>query len=994
MKKMVLLVVLLSAISAAAQTDRATLTGTITDPAGKRIVGAKIVIKSIATGVDVPSTSNSSGVYTVTALSTGMYQVAIEADGFAPVRIDNVSLDVGQTRILDSKLTVAGTVEQIEVADSGLSNSDASISGVVHGQQAADLPIDGRSFVGLISLVPGAIGAGTGQGQDVRFAGLSDEDNVWHLDGVDNSGINNSFVDVNMRLQVSTEAIAEFKASSVAYSADEGGQPGGQIEVVSKTGGDHYHGATWEFVRNNIFDAAPWDSHGQLPPLHLNNFGANIGGPILKKRFFFFANYEASLQHINQLLTATVPSASYRAEVASAQPELAPLINAYPTGQIPISADSATWYGSGPQVTNENSGLARADYRINDKMYVFARFSTDHFTQSKPDGMSPSTAFHNEFEPSAVIGAHNTFSPTILNDFRFGFNRTQSLEGQTTPFPFLLSISPFASLDTPSGTTRNDNSFTAADDATFQRGRHMIKAGIEILREQENKASPNSPDWELTYTSTTAFLANQMNSDYFRGANPLTGARLTEDFGYILDEFKASHNINLNVGLRYEYFGVDHEVLGRGILVDPIHCPDVICPAGTPWYQSNVLDFEPRISATWSPEFSHGKLAVRSGFGIYFGNGQYGARGTPIGNLSTNYTLNQTQDPGLGYPVSPNAGVGAASGSPGASDIHRKDVAVDEWTLSIQEEVARQTVIQVAYFGTAGSHLMSDYELNGINPATGTRPYAGYSTMELQDSTNHASTDALQASIKREYSTGLELMANYEWSHSINNGGIGGGEANMPENVHCFPCERASSAEDMRNYLTASSIWQIPVGRGRTFLSIASKTTDMILGGWQLSTIGYFRSGLPLNVKISRPASALPDQLNGSQRPNRVPGVPLYPAHRTVNNWLNPAAFSTPASGTWGNLGRDAVNAPDIWQIDPSVNKRFPVAERFALNFRAEAFNVLNVAQYGSPATTWAPPSGGSQNPNNFGAITSSYNTNPTGTGTPRELQLSMKLEF
>jgi hypothetical protein len=217
------------------QTDRGTITGTIVDPSGRRVMNARVVIKSSSTGLERQGQTNDAGVYTVTSLSTGNYQVTIKTEGFAPLQFDNVTLDIGQIRTLDAKLTVAGVMTHIEVQpDAGLSKSSGEIGGVVNGRQAADLPINGRSFVGLIDLVPGAIDSGTGQEQDVRFGGLSDEDNTWHLDGIDNSGINNPFVDVNMRLRVSTEAIAEFRANSVAYSADQGRSPGGQIEEVSK----------------------------------------------------------------------------------------------------------------------------------------------------------------------------------------------------------------------------------------------------------------------------------------------------------------------------------------------------------------------------------------------------------------------------------------------------------------------------------------------------------------------------------------------------------------------------------------------------------------------------------------------------------------------------------------------------------------------------------------------------------------------------------------
>ncbi len=992
MKKLVLLTLLFSALPLFAQTDRATLTGTVTDTAGRRIAGADLVVRSAATGLARATKTDGAGVYTVTSLSTGDYDLTIDAVGFTRERIDAISLDVGQTRTVDAKLTVAGGVTQVEVQpDAGLSKSSVEIGGVIHGKQAQDLPLNGRSYVGLVSLVPGVIDSGTGTQEDMRFAGLSDEDNTWHLDGVDSSGINHAYQKVDLHLQVSTEAIAEFRANGVAYSADQGGSTGGQIEIVSRTGGDKYHGAAWEFLRNNVFDATPWNFQNQLPALRLNNFGANIGGPIVKKKLFFFANYEALRQNLNQALTGTVPSASYRAEVAAKQPALVPLIDAFPVGQVPLPGGySATWYGSGPQVTHEDSGLIRADYHVNDRMSAFVRFNTDHYTQTSPDTFNPSTAFNNLNTPNATVGVQNTFTPTFLNDARFGFDRAEFAQGQNTPFAFALQISPFTGIDTPSGSTRNDNSFTGIDDATVLLGKHTIKAGFTVRRVQENKASPNTPDETISYqgpdTTPDDFLANLIDSDSYAGAVPVTGQRLTEYFAYVLDEFKLGQTLNLNIGVRYENFGVDHEVLGHGINVDPINCPSVICAPNVPWYEPSNLEFSPRIGLIWSPASLGGKTAIRTGFGIYNGFGQFGGLGQPIGNLATKYTLNQTQAPGFGYPVPPGLGTATYSNSPSGASTHRKITSVYEWTTSVQQEVAHQTIAQLAYFGTRATHVFSNITLNGIDPATGKRPYAGYSTIPYQNSSNDGYTHALQASIQRSFSTGWMLSANYEWSHSIDDGGLGGGEADTPQNNNCIPCERSSSDQDVRSYFRMSTIYPLPFGRGRAYLNSTSRVADLFLGGWQLSGIVSARTGLPLNITMSRSTSALPDQINKNQRPNRVPGVPLYPAHKTTQLWLNSQALTAPANGTWGNLGRNAVRAPGVWQIDPALNKRFALTERVGLNFRAEAFNILNRAQYGSPATTFGA--------SNYGQITESFSTNATGTGTPRELQFSLKMEF
>ena len=365
-------------------------------------------------------------------------------------------------------------------------------------------------------------------------------------------------------------------------------------------------------------------------------------------------------------------------------------------------------------------------------------------------------------------------------------------------------------------------------------------------------------------------------------------------------------------------------MLGRGRSFDPLNCPNVLCPSNIGWYSPNLLDLSPRISATWSPERLRGKTVFRVGYGIYYGFGQFGGLSAPISNLtSAKYTLTQAQIPGLSYPVSPVQAAASGSSSPSGAPINRRDTAVNEWTISIQNEIAPQTIFQIAYFGTSAAHVFSDTTLNGINPTTGKRPYNGYSTIDYRGTFDHASTNAFQTSLHRNVSRDLSLSANYEWSHSIDNGGIGGGEADAPQNVACTRCERASSDQDMRSYFAASSIWQLPFGRGRKYLNSINRTANAFLGGWQLTGIALARGGLPLNVTISRSASALPDQLNKNQRPNLIPGASLYPANKSPFNWLNYAAFTVPANGTWGNLGRNAVRGPGHWQIDPALSKRF-----------------------------------------------------------------------
>ena len=972
-----------------AQTDRATLTGIVTDPAQAVIQNAKITLKSVATGTERATLTNGGGAYNFTALPVGEYTAIISATGFQLLEFKTFKLEVGETRTLNATLAVGsvGSSVQVTAASADLNQTSAEIGGVIQGDQTRELPMNGRSFVRLMSLVPGAIDdAGSTQDQ-VRFAGLSQEDNNFHFDGVDATGINHQFEKLDLRLQLPVEAIAEFRASSAVYSADQGGSAGGQVEVVSKSGTNTFHGAAWEFLRNSMFDARPWNSAG-LPQLQLNNFGANFGGPVIRNKFFFFANWEAYRQVLAQTVSGLIPTDAYRAQVVKQSPALAPLINSYVgTGGASATKDpnALSWTGAGRNPVQEDSGMTRLDYNLSPKTNLFGRFSTDHYSATFPNGVQVASngqlnsAFNSLTAPNAVIDVTHTFSPTLLTDFRVGFNRDEFHEGGNQVLPFSVAITGFSSLSLPNTDDRFDTSYSIVDDTTIVHGRHSFKTGFLVRRVQEDKNTPKIPVVTAAYISEANFAANIMDSYAYQGYSNMTGQRQTEWAAYFLDEFKIRPNLTINAGLRYDYWSVDHDVFGRGIVVDPHTCPSLVCPPGSAWYNPDPTNFAPRLSIAWSPKALHGKTVIRAGAGIFYGQGQFGHLGGPIGNLPQNFTLNAKQVPGLSYPVTPFLGAAVYSVSYSAQDRNRKNLAVDEWSFNVQHELARETTLLVSYVGSKGTHLWTNSVVNGVDPTTGARPYAGFSTLNYNRTDGVSSFHALEVGLRRNLSTGLLISANYQWSHSIDDGAVGGAEAIAPENINCRSCEKASSQFDMRSYLTTSAIWKVPVHSN-------SRVINALVGGWQLAGVGTVRSGLPLNVTISRAATALPDQINSNQRPNVVPGQSLYPADQTVQNWLNPAAFAIPANGTWGNAGRNLVRAPGHWQIDTALEKRIPVHERLAVTFRAEAFNVMNAAQYGNPTVNFSNAT--------YGLIQSSFSTSPTGSGTPREIELSLRIDF
>jgi Carboxypeptidase regulatory-like domain len=985
-----LAVLSLTALPLAAQMDRAVLTGVVLDPTKSVIPGAKFTAHAVAKGIDYPVTANSAGVYTLTGLPVGEYTASVSANGFEMLQVQNFRLEVGETRTLNPTLRIGAVSSNVTVVDAApdLNLTNAEVGGVINGSQTQELPVNGRYWASLEALIPGAISAGTGTQDQIRFSGLSQEDNNFRFDGVDATGLNHAFVKVAARLQFPLESIAEFKVSSGAYSADVGGMAGGQISMVSKSGTNSFHGSAYEYLRNNFFDATAFDS--LRTPFRMNNLGASFGGPAIKNKLFFFVNYEGIRQVFSQQVSGNVPTDAYRAQVQQKSPALAPLIAYFPEGTIPTADPNANlWISSGASPTREDAGLFRVDYVMSDKTSLSLRFNTEQYYNAAP-ALAENT-YTTQDTPNSVLDLQHTFSPNMINDARIGQNRDNYEDTGDGKSLYSLSITGFASYALGDHSYRKDNSYSFVDNLTYTKGRHTIKAGVEIRRMQENKLHLKSLQ-SLTYVSETTFLNNQLSSFSFSPLPIETQARKNPYYGYILDEFKIRPNLTVNAGLRYEYYGVDYDKNNVGQSFDPYTCGLQYCPVGAAFYFPNLHDFEPRLSVAWAPEMFHGKTVIRAGGGIFYSDGQFGGLYNASTQIGQSFSLSNVNIPTLSYPVTPFFSQAAASVSYSGKDRHRKDVAVDQWTFSIEQEIAKGTQLSVTYLGTKGTHEFSSQTLNGINPLNGTRPFAVLTNSTISYGNYQANSDleALQVGLKRNLSTGLLVSASYQYSHGISDGSNGDGESDGLQNNNCRTCERGNADFDVRQNFTTSIIWIVPVGKGHRFLANASPVVNALFGGWQLSGIGLDRTGLPLNVTISRSASALPDGINSNQRPNVVPGQSLYPANQTATLWLNPNAFSTPANGTWGNAGRNILRAPPFWQADTSLEKRFPIAERAAISFRADVFNIFNRAQLGNPNAKWTPPASGTT----YGQITTPYTTSAVGTGTPRQMQFMVRFSF
>jgi hypothetical protein len=849
-----------------------------------------------------------------------------------------------------------------------------------------------------MALVPGAMDAGGGTQKSIRFAGRGGDDNNFRFDGVDATGISNQAPNTSTRLQISTEAIAEFKVDTMLYGADTGGTNGGQVEVISKSGSNDFHGSAFEFLRNNVLNTrGPFDG-STLPPLRLNQYGASLGGRVIKDRTFFFVAYEGLRQRLGTTLIGNVPSDAFRAQVLAQSPALAPIINSFPHGNRTLSATTSQFVSVGSVSANEDSGLIRIDHRISDSTNLFVRYNIDQVFLSSPSGNLLDKSTTDTAPMNGALNLSHVFSPAMFNVLQFGVNRisavsqTDSHFFDTTKIFNSVSIPGFEPLNQEANSVKAPTTYAVKDDFTWTRGRHTLKAGVEIKRVVYNYSQPSQN--ALVYATLASFAANQLDQVNLLGGVPTHGLLKTEYFGYIQDAWKVLPNLTVNVGLRYEFFNAFHEQYGRDLPFDPATCGAGYCPQGSAFDFPQKLNLEPRLSVAWAPKALHGKTVIRAGSGFYEGEGQLGDLNAPSDNFTQRLSLSSASFPGLSFPADPFYAAAANNAvTPRALSRNLGVPTVIQWGLQVQTALPGDFILDTGYIGYHGYHQFTRWYINGCaldsNPCIRAFPAFGPIDIKQTDSNNHF--NGWQTSLTRQLRAGWSFSANYLWSHAINDDSTGGGETDYPEINGCRTCDIASSDFDIRHTFSANTVYRLPFGKDRSYLN-QSRIGDAILGGWELSGTGTARSGTPVNVTIARAATAVPDGLsieNGAsfQRPNYVSGVSLVPANQSVNNWINAAAFTTPANLTWGNAGRNLIRGPNFWQTDAALSRDFRINERFVVAFRAECFNIFNRAQYGNPNGNFSSPS--------FGKITTTVNgTSATGSGTPREFQLAMRLRF
>jgi hypothetical protein len=995
-------------LCAQAQIDRTELNGTVSDTTGAIVAGASVTVTQEGTNQVRLVKTDGHGQFVISSLPIGRFTVMFGHDGFRDLRVADLDLHSGDVRTINAKLEI-GTVTQTVGVEADLDcaqldKSNATFGGTIQSVQVSKLPLNGRNITNLELLAPGAIDSGSGQQSSIRFSGNGTDDNNFRLDGVDASGVFHASLKSALRLQFSTEAIAEFKVDSGAYTADTGGSAGGQVSLISKTGSNAFHGSAFDYLRNSYFDARGPILKKTVPVFQLNQFGASLGGPIVRDRTFFFANYEGFRQQLGGVpQTGFVPSASFRSEVTTAQPALAFIVNAYPQGQAPTSdANVDTFTGIVPSPNSEDAGTVRVDHRFSQQDSGYARYNIDEGVSTSALNALAQGITVNSHVQNLVIEETHIFSPRIINEVQIGFNRNTYVQAQQTGLPFNFSITGFTSLSENYTKEQVGQSESINDTVTWTKGNHTLKFGAEFKLPWFNEQ--NSVDGTATFLNEAAFLANQLNTFLTTAALPDKGMHKIHVAGYVQDEWKMSQNLTLNYGLRYNYFSPFIEVHNSENPFDIADCGGY-CGFGAEFYHPNYRSFDPRLSVAYAPEIFKGKTVLRAGYGSYHGEVQLGDEDSPVVNnepstLLTSGIQSNGTSVQYSYPVPPalTPSTGLAL-TPRSMARNHPDSYVEQWTASVQQALPGQTVFTATYLGSHGVHLFRRSYTNLINPATSTRPLPQYpSEIDTKYNEGASSFHAIVASVNRRFHNGLFLGGNYMYSHALNDGSVGAGDGDAAQNVACFSCDYASSDFDARHSGTFSAVYDLPFGRGRRYLN-SNTAVDLLAGGWSVNTLLGARAGLPVNVTLSRSSTELQDGNNVDQRPNRVPGVPLYLGGRGISHWINHDAFALPDVGAWGSADRNLLTGPPLWQDDSAVEKNFRITERNHVIFRAEAFNIFNRAQYGQPSASLSVTKVNNVRtlnvPASFGTITSTVNSGGlVGTGTPRVLEFSLRISY
>ena len=1068
-----------------AQVDRGGIVGTVTDATGASVPEASVLITNTATNETTRLVTTGDGSYVANLLRIGTYSVAAEKQGFQRTVQPEVVVGVGEVVRVDIELQVGAITQTLEVTGAaGLIQTETSSLGTIETQRRiVDLPLNGRNFIQLAYLGPGANSGQTGTNvsggvfeneranEALSVNGLRVSNNNFLLDGVDN----NEFGLGGIIILPPPDAIQEFRTEENSMSA-EFGRGGAAVNVVLKSGTNDVHGGAYEFIRNEKLDARNFFDASR-PSFRQNQFGFYLGGPIRKDRTFIFGDYQGI--RIRQGLTevSTVPTALMRTGdfselgtpifdpnstdpvtgarqlINPADPFVIPadridpvgqaIVNLYPAPNRPGAGIFDNFLLNPKRVNDQDSFDIRVDHRFREEDQLFVHYSFGDIDSLRPGPLGDLGG--SECCPSrsknraqhAAAGWTHAFGPTLLNDLhggafryrvdglplQFGNNLGDQLgipnanrgDPTSSGLPF-IGISGFQALGDSLWTPEFviENIFQIADTLSSVRGRHSLKFGADFRRQQRNFFQTTAPkgwfDFSGLYTQdlTTSEGGNGLADlllgiPSFSEQDTLVGeypTRYWDLAGFVQDDFRATPNLTLNLGFRYEVTAPANGRIGnfdlqRAIVVNA-EGPNAVPHAGVKFDTNNMA---PRVGLAWSP-FGHKSTVIRSAFGVFYateGN-IFDDLGLSPPYLSVNSQvfspLNIPPPEQLissGFPDTvtfpdPNYPAGTVR----TNGPKRIMPYILQWNFNIQEQLGQTWLVQVAYVGTRGVRLWNHESSNFNQPfspldsnfSVGNfgRPY--YDRLPDLDVILPLNFPQLcmiyhgfQTKVEKRFSQGLNLLAAYTLAKNLGtaDGNVGG---NI-QNAYDLAAEKGPVQPDLRHRFVVSYLYELPIGKGKPFLNSMGRAADLVLGGWQVSGITTIRSGEAFTAGLSFDPtntgsfSPRPDRIGdpadfsfdaATQQALDCPG-----GKQTLECFYNQAAFTVPqlAPGQtfarlFGNGGRTNLRGPDQVNFDLSILKNFQITEKHRLQFRAEFFNVANHPQFGLPDGTVDVPGGAS----------------------------------
>jgi hypothetical protein len=1023
-------VLVLVSVGASFAQSTATLAGTVTDPTGAVVPGASVKVRSLSTNVLRETVSDSTGGYVVPSLQPGDYEIRTTAAGFGTSVIKSVTLLVDQSVTANVKLNVqsSGETVQVEASTAPIIDSQTITMGqVIDKDTVQNIPLNGRHFLDLTNLTPGAVvppangfltSASRGLGANSFITGGAREDaNNFQINGINL----NDMTQNQITFQPSINTTAEFKIINSTFGAEYGRSSGSVVNVATRSGTSSYHGEAFDYLRNNYFDARNYfNRKGTRQNQFIrNNFGGALSGPvpfILKDKAFLFLSYEGLRQTQALLLTSNVPTLAQRTAFANspAGPAYAKLITLIPVGVQTTSATGvttavATGASPGPVKTDQYSGDFLYNISTKDTLHLYYAWQQDARTEPNLQG-NTIAGFGDHRTAHRQIGTINEvhiFSPNVVNEARFGFNRiainfADSFTAVSSDYGIPNGVTAAIGLPQitvtdlglnfggPSGFPQGRFVTTGvlSDTLTYLKGKHSIKTGGEFRRFQGNNYQNTAGT--VQFSTTANFIAGLANAYTANSVNPVNSRIFISGVGaFVQDTYKLNSQVSLELGFRYEWNGTPTEGGHRFITFNPI--TSSFQQVNQPYNQNN--NYEPRLGFIYDIS-GKGKTTVRGAYGYLVDQ--------PIISVVTGLTLN----PPLSNPLqTTNVPVGSAFALAGASGLapssvnpNFKNGYIEGYNLNVQQDLGHGAALQVGYIGSSGHHLRLNINLNQLVYASptatvGTRPYPTAKMLDgsvrplgnitYNDSIGMSNYNALWVTFRQALRGGLAFNTTYTYSKSMDqNSQSGNGVQDSTNPAGSY----GLSDFDVRNHFVFSGTWTLPFHGNR------------LKEGWLLADVTQIQTGNPLNVVTASTYSGSTTAALGQIRPTLL-ARPSVGVHKALSNFNIPyivgtscasatpsCNFLTPSIG-FGTMQRNSITGPGFSDTDVSLQKTTKIAESVNFILRMDAFDVFNQANFGNPVLTAAPTS------TTFGQITSTRGAIGDA-GSSRQLQFAAKVQF